>query len=262
VTDSETSLYDNGTIGNSHEDERERLRLLETLADPITLDVINALHKPTDLRFLEVGAGGGSVARWLAKKFPNGHVVATDIDTTHLSDRQSNLSGILHDVAKEEFPESSFDLIHARAVLCHLRTADEVLAKLARWTAADGWVFVEDPVFNPLGLSTHPAVRQVVKGISALLPSPEDWARTLPRRMARVGLTDIGCRPWFMTIGNGGPADDLWRGTVARAGPALIARGLAGEQDIREANNCLSDPTFVDVPWAFMSAWGRRRTTR
>jgi ubiquinone/menaquinone biosynthesis C-methylase UbiE len=50
--------------------------LLESLADPLTFDVIKELGTSSSARCLEVGAGAGSVARWLAEKHPDGEVVA------------------------------------------------------------------------------------------------------------------------------------------------------------------------------------------
>jgi len=46
--------------------ERERLGLLERVADPITLRRLQSLGVREGWRCLEIGAGHGSVARWLA----------------------------------------------------------------------------------------------------------------------------------------------------------------------------------------------------
>ena len=46
--------------------ERERLRLLGQLMDPMTTGRLERLRVGRGWRCLEVGAGDGSVARWLA----------------------------------------------------------------------------------------------------------------------------------------------------------------------------------------------------
>ncbi len=46
--------------------ERERLDLLERLSDPLSQRHLTALGIGQGWRCLEVGAGHGSVARWLA----------------------------------------------------------------------------------------------------------------------------------------------------------------------------------------------------
>ena len=63
--------------------EDERLSLLEEIFDPLSRQR-RALVQP-GWRCLEVGAGRGSMAVWLAQQVgPSGHVVATDVDTTYL----------------------------------------------------------------------------------------------------------------------------------------------------------------------------------
>jgi 2-polyprenyl-3-methyl-5-hydroxy-6-metoxy-1,4-benzoquinol methylase len=60
------------------EDAPARLEALEDFLDEGTTRALERLGIASDWRCLEVGAGGGSVARWLAERAT---VVATDIDT-------------------------------------------------------------------------------------------------------------------------------------------------------------------------------------
>jgi hypothetical protein len=65
------------------EAEDDRLSLLEQLLDPLSRRR-RELVQP-GWRCLEIGAGRGSMAVWLAKQVgESGHVVATDIDLTYL----------------------------------------------------------------------------------------------------------------------------------------------------------------------------------
>ena len=50
--------------------ERERLDILETLNDPATFAWLAQLGISKGWRCLDVGAGGGSVARWMAEPAP------------------------------------------------------------------------------------------------------------------------------------------------------------------------------------------------
>src|SRR5215470_17943338 len=62
--------------------EEDRLILLENIFDPLSRRR-RALVRP-GWRCLEVGAGRGSIATWLAAQVgENGQVVATDIDITY-----------------------------------------------------------------------------------------------------------------------------------------------------------------------------------
>ena len=59
--------------------EDERLTLLEQIFDPLSRRRRDMVQP--GWRCLEVGAGRGSMAVWLAEQVgPSGHVVATDID--------------------------------------------------------------------------------------------------------------------------------------------------------------------------------------
>lgn len=65
--------------------EPERLRALENACDPQTTAVLNRLGVGPGWRCLEVGAGAGSIAAWLADTVtPGGAVHAVDLDTTLL----------------------------------------------------------------------------------------------------------------------------------------------------------------------------------
>lgn len=61
--------------------ESGRLRLLEVCRDPGTIGRLDRLGVSCGWRCLEVGAGHGSIARWLAERVgPTGSVLAADID--------------------------------------------------------------------------------------------------------------------------------------------------------------------------------------
>jgi ubiquinone/menaquinone biosynthesis C-methylase UbiE len=57
---------------------------VERAYDPGTFESLGRVGIKPSWRCLELGAGAGSVARWLAAWVPDGSVVATDIDTLFL----------------------------------------------------------------------------------------------------------------------------------------------------------------------------------
>jgi hypothetical protein len=91
-------------FANARAVQRERLRTLEALLDGGTIRHLEALGIGHDWRCLEVGAGGGSIALWLADRA--GSVVAADVDTTVLGGlSRPNLTVVPHDVMHDDLPE-------------------------------------------------------------------------------------------------------------------------------------------------------------
>ena len=81
---------------------------------------------------LEVGEGGGSIAKWLCERVTStGHVLVTDIDTRFLEQlRLPNLEVRQHNIVTDPLPERAFDLVHARLVLAHVPERNMALRKL------------------------------------------------------------------------------------------------------------------------------------
>ena len=101
--------------GHETNAERNRLRLMEQVNDPATTNRLRALGIAAGWRCLEVGAGGGSIARWMAERVgPSGQVTATDLNTVFLDEAPvDNLIVVRHDITKED-PPGEYDLVHCR----------------------------------------------------------------------------------------------------------------------------------------------------
>src|SRR5688572_23952906 len=111
---------------------RRRLEAISRMADQDTRRHIADLGITAGWRCLEIGAGIGSIARWLSTMVEEtGHVVATDVDTTLLEDlRASNVTVQKHDVGTDPLPVGEFDLVHARYVLEWVEPREEALRKM------------------------------------------------------------------------------------------------------------------------------------
>ena len=70
---------------NAHGETRERFPALSDLYDDETIRCLQAIGVAPGWQCLEVAAGGGSIARWLAGQVgTSGRVLATDLDTRFL----------------------------------------------------------------------------------------------------------------------------------------------------------------------------------
>ena len=148
-----------------------------TLFDASTVQYLTALGVSPGWSCWEVGAGSGSIARWLADTVgPTGSVLATDLDLRwlrHGATRLGSPPGLTMSSATKA-PQEAFDLVHARLVLVHLRQREQVLATLVRSLRPGGWILIED--FDHAFLdATVPAtaqeasVRRIHRGFRELL---------------------------------------------------------------------------------------------
>jgi SAM-dependent methyltransferase len=79
---------------NDDPEAADRHGYLAEIFDGLTAQRLSGLGDLTGRRCLEVGAGGGSIARWLARAAgPAGRVLATDINTRYLGPGRSILPG-------------------------------------------------------------------------------------------------------------------------------------------------------------------------
>jgi SAM-dependent methyltransferase len=255
-----------------NETERQRLRALSDIYDPDTIRHLEDLGVGEGWRCLEVGAGEGSIARWLSARVGAGSVVATDLDTRFLDfPAPGNVQVVRHDVAVDPSPGDPFDLIHARFVLCHLAGRDRVLQRLATWLKPGGWLLVEDP-FLAAELGGDPLVVKFYAGFVRLLTdrvgSDYRWALTLPQPLRDAGLVRTGGAAHIPADARAG-AD---RATAAAATVAmrklafdqmragLLGAGLLTGAEAEQLDVHLTDPDLVVYCGGSVSGWGQRPT--
>ena len=131
---------------SAFEAERERLSILEHLFDDITQDSLTQLVVREGWWCCEIGAGGGSITRWLSQVVgPKGRVVAVDLDTRFLTDiDQANVEVIKADFLSNAPIGDSFDLVCSRAVLGHLSDPERAVRRMVQLVKPNGWVFTID----------------------------------------------------------------------------------------------------------------------
>lgn len=127
---------------NSSPDAESRLRALEAIEDESTIGLLNRVGITSRWHCLEVGAGAGSIARWLADRCER--VVATDLDTRLLDPTAYEV--LPHDILKDDFPKAAFDLVHIRHVLIHIDHGKHFSVLRSLWNALkpDGVLLAEE----------------------------------------------------------------------------------------------------------------------
>lgn len=246
-----------------------QLSTLESLLDPLTAGRLDRSILRPGAWCWELGAGGGSVARLMARAAgPDGGVVATDIDPSHIAP-QANLTVRRHDVRTEPPVGGPFDLIHARLVLLHLPERKRVLRELVRALRPGGWLVVEEfDCTVPLRVLTAPTddaaklFQQVMDGLlGALRDRGADlgWAQNVHTEMAFAGLTELDTVTHSESWTGGSSGMSLHEVNSRQLESRLVATGLSAEQ-LRGFRQLTRDPAFAALSYQFVSTRGRRPT--
>jgi SAM-dependent methyltransferase len=260
-----TYVFDN----SNEEPTRQRFYGLPLVFDPGTVRHLLALGVGPGWQCLEVGAGGGSVAVWLAEQVGvSGSVLATDVDTRFLdSIRVANLEVRRHDIGTDALPECAFDLVHARLVLQHVPARDTALARLAASLKQGGWLVIEDfdsrpgihsePELDPaeVPLKTHATLTRLMAAGGVDLA----YARRLPARMRALGLVDIEAEGRAFRWSGGSPGASLVRAALEQLREPILATGEVNQTDYDDDMARLEDPTLAFPSPTLWAVWGRRR---
>ena len=220
-------------LDNAQREAARRLRVLPRLFDAATARALAAVGVRDGWTCLEVGAGGGTVAHWLAEQVaPTGSVLCTDIDPRHIAASLPNLRIERHDVASDPLPDAHFDLIHARLVLIHIPERIAVLGRLAAALKPGGWLVIEDfdtvsmlpdSSVNPceVQLFTAEAMRRfMIRG--GVDPR---FGRTLYGRFRALGLSDVSAEGRVLMFDRSNGGVELMRVNFEQVGQQLVAAG-------------------------------------
>jgi SAM-dependent methyltransferase len=253
---------------HSWEGERARLAVLEEIFDPGTIRHLDALGVGPGWRCLEVGAGAGSVARWLCQRVgPDGRVVATDLKTGFLeplTDEFECLEVLCHDVVADDLDGDAFDLIHARLLLEHLPERDLTLKRLVAALAPGGVLLLEDFDWSSMVPRPGPGAEVFERVCAALLELMEangytPWfGRRLPGLLADAGLERLGAEGRTL-IGLPGTATAVWFPlNFESVRDGLVGRGAVTEAELDEMVALCSTPGFSWQYPLLVAAWGWR----
>jgi SAM-dependent methyltransferase len=257
-------------LSNEWSDEQRRLAAMEWTFDRGTFRHLGTLGIAPGMRCLEVGAGSGSVARWMADSVgPSGSVVVTDIDVSRLvgCDRE-NIEVRVHDICADSLEEASFDLVHARLVLEHLPERLMVLDKLVQALRPRGWLLVED--FDLTALLHLPeecilcepksVFTTLQAGMRAAVELGHDgeFGRDLPLHLARAGLEHLGGESCAPLIVGGSPEAEFQALGVRQLKPILVSRGVETDEEADQLADAFEKPSSMFGWFPIVSAWGQR----
>ncbi|PPK64074.1 methyltransferase domain-containing protein [Actinokineospora auranticolor] len=240
------------------EREEERLALGERLWDPGTQARLAEVGVGPGTRCLEVGAGRGSIAAWMAGR--GAEVTAVDIDTSRLT----GLHGVRvrqADVTTDDIGRD-YDLVHARLVVQHV--ADR--ASAVRWMAAalrpGGHLVLEDTDSTPLFDTADGIMHERVKRAAY---AEMTYAGYHPRcglldidLMTAVGLVDVRAEGRAEVVEGGGLNARWFALWLEHLRPAMIARGRVDAAEIDAAVADLATPGHRWLSQVMVTVTGRK----
>ena len=264
--------------------EGERLGGLSAFYDPGTRRQLESVGVGPGWNCLEIGAGAGSIAGWLAERVgPTGRVVATDLDTGFLERLAlDNLEVRRHDIVTDDLPVGVFDLVHARLVLEHLAGRDQALARMAAALAPGGWLVVEDLDWisvAPVAGRGAGVLRRLVRvflPLMRLAGYDPAYGRRLPVEMTRLGLVEVRAEGVVPALRGGDERLDWARLSIVRMREVIRSLDRCGGRAARLAASAhrrfpalwqhkldrverlLEDPSFFALGPAMITTIGRR----
>ena len=252
---------------HSWEHERERLATMERGGDPFTIECLSSIGVDKGWRCLEIGAGAGSITRWLCHRVgPQGAVVATDLQTSFVSEVAApNLEVRQHDIRSDPIEEDAYDLVFARKVLEHMPEHQVALQKMVAAARSGGWVLVEDA---DLG-STFAAVcsdldffrrayRAFIDTMAAAGYQP-DLGRHLGAHLLDAGLTVIQVRGRSGEWTGAGEQPSVFQRTFEKIRERVVSEGRLSDEEADQLLGEIQSPSFRAYTAVHFAAWGRKR---
>lgn len=265
ASESRVSTY---LLDNRATEAGARFAALEALFDPGTIRHLSGCGVAPGWTCLEVGAGGGSIAKWLVDRVGlSGHVLATDIEPRFLESLRGdpNIEVRHHNIVNDPLPEAAFDLVHTRLVLVHLPERDMVLERLIAALKPSGWIVTEE--FDAFSAPPRPLVEgadgvlKVHTAMTQLLAehgANGNWARLLFGRLRTLGLTAVEVEGRIFIARAGSPGLALMRANYEQLRPEVIDAGFLTRGEVDAGLEQLNNVDFAMTLPIMWAAWGRR----
>ncbi|MFI9269717.1 class I SAM-dependent methyltransferase [Kitasatospora sp. NPDC052896] len=207
--------------------------------DPFTTERLAATGLGAGWHCLEVGAGEGEIARWLAERVaPGGRVLATDLFPERVP-AHPNLRTERHDVGHDPLPEAAFDLIHARLVLQHVPNRRAALGRLLTALRPGGWLQIDefDVSYGPVLTAPDEASARLYEDFLAAKNRAFEraggrpvWGRECAAELHAAGFTAIDPQPRIVLWSAGHPGLELLVSHTRTLRERLLAEGLTDAQ--------------------------------
>jgi SAM-dependent methyltransferase len=247
--------------------ESQRLQYGHAANDPVTVECMEAIGVARGWRCLDVGAGAGSITRWLARRVgPEGRVVALDYNTRFLTGLPGNVTVRQADVREDDaFVERDyFDLAHCRLLLIWMTDPMAVLRRMAASLRPGGVLLAEEGNFDLQSVFGYPEAAELnrifeAKQAAGTFLGPAGYSpyrfRYLADMLAEVGLEPVDVRIKAEAAGPGDPMFEVYRLIYLSA----KTNGLGmDDKELAAWERFCGRPEARVIPGTLIRAWARR----
>ncbi|KAJ6480880.1 S-adenosyl-L-methionine-dependent methyltransferase [Mycena sanguinolenta] len=161
-------------------------------------------------KIMDLGCGSGAWAIQAATQFPDAQIVA--VDRASAPDRvfPANVHFQTADLTEElEFEAESFDIVHARSVMIHVKNSEDVLRRASRLVKPGGLLLMEETDLVSFAESGGPATRRFMYAIKAFQESQGadvEFGRKAEGLVKSLGdFSDVQVKKISMPFGGNGP---------------------------------------------------------
>jgi predicted O-methyltransferase YrrM len=253
---------------------KDRLDLLARVMLPTTVQLLDRVALSRGMKCLDAGCGGGHVALLMAGIVgPEGRVIGTDTDGEILALARKDAE--VANVDNVEFQhvdagaclwQEEFDLVYARFLLSHVSKPEDCLAAMVEACRPGGTIVIEDTDFS--GSFCYPTCaayeryKQLYQRVVQRRGGDSNIGPKLPAMSRSAGLQAIELNV-IQPVHIRGEGKLMAPITMARISGALIAEGLATENEVQqiltELNKTAADcETVMSLPRIFQ-VWSERR---
>ena len=217
---------------------------------------------------LDVGCGPGTITIDIASRVAPGEVIGLDASAdvvaqaaaTAVASGVTNVCFVCGDAYALDFPDDTFDVVHAHQTLQHVHDPAAVLREMARVTKPGGVIAARDADYG--GMIWFPQLPGLTKWIDTYQSvhrsnhSEPDAGRRMRAWAMEAGFTDITstCTSWCFAD----DADRTWWGSMwadrvrqSAFGAQAVDRGFATDADLDEIRAAWLE--WIDAPGAWFS---------
>lgn len=252
--------------------ELARLQAIERVFDPASRRRIQATGIAANWRCLEVGAGAGSIARWMAEIVgDDGKVVAVDLNTRFIAkSNPANIEVIESDIRYLALESQSFDLIHTRYVLIHVPEFQVALAKMLDLLKPGGWIVIEEPDFsaaraiagNEAACQSMNRVNEAIAQMFASRGMDYAFGIRLPAIFQQMNLQELSVENDTPLAPGGSGIATVMKMSAERLADKYIATNKATREDIERYCQIAEDPQSWAIYYSTIGAAARKAASK